>query len=125
MIVQFPTDLVIRSKAASQMALETTSADESFERLDKEEYNNILELKQFDGLPYSSIFYNLLKESKALLIWNIKSDFMNALAKEQVLIVAASVATGRSSQVAREVDGSGDFLILINKQIDPSAFHLP
>ncbi|XP_061646723.1 putative pre-mRNA-splicing factor ATP-dependent RNA helicase DHX32 isoform X1 [Phyllopteryx taeniolatus] len=84
----------MRSEAVGPMALDTLSVQDSLE-----EYDGVLELNQFDGLPYSSRFYTLLKERKNLPIWNIKSDFMDALVKEQVVIVAAATATGRSSQI--------------------------
>lgn len=65
------------------------------------EYDDILELNQFDGLPYSSRFYKLLGERKELPVWKAKCDFMDALAKEQFVSVTGSAKTGRSSQVSR------------------------
>lgn len=64
------------------------------------EYDDILELNQFDGLPYSSRFYKLLKERKELPVWKAKCDFMDTLAKEQFVVVSGSAKTGRSSQVS-------------------------
>lgn len=64
------------------------------------EYDDILELNQFDGLPYSSRFYKLLRERKELPVWKAKSDFMDTLAKEQFVIVSGCAKTGRSSQVS-------------------------
>lgn len=64
------------------------------------EYDDILELNQFDGLPYSSRFYKLLKERKELPVWKAKCEFMDTLAKEQFVVVSGSAKTGRSSQVS-------------------------
>lgn len=64
------------------------------------EYDDILELNQFDGLPYSSRFYKLLTERKKLPVWKAKCEFMDTLAKGQFVIVSGSAKTGRSSQVS-------------------------
>uniref|UniRef100_A0A3Q4HDY9 DEAH (Asp-Glu-Ala-His) box polypeptide 32b n=1 Tax=Neolamprologus brichardi TaxID=32507 RepID=A0A3Q4HDY9_NEOBR len=63
------------------------------------EYDDILELNQFDGLPYSSRFYKLLKERKELPVWKAKCEFMDTLAKDQFVVVSGSAKTGRSSQI--------------------------
>lgn len=63
------------------------------------DYDDILELNQFDGLPYSSRFYTLLRERKELPVWKAKHEFMDTLAKEQFVNVSGSARTGRSSQV--------------------------
>ncbi|CAG05063.1 unnamed protein product, partial [Tetraodon nigroviridis] len=63
------------------------------------DYDDILELNQFDGLPYSSRFYKLLEERKELPVWKAKCDFMDALAKEQFVSVTGSARSGRSSQI--------------------------
>ncbi len=64
------------------------------------DYDDILELNQFDGLPYSSRFYKLLRERKELPVWKAKHEFMDILAKGQFVIVSGSAKTGRSSQVS-------------------------
>ncbi|KAM8739391.1 putative pre-mRNA-splicing factor ATP-dependent RNA helicase DHX32 [Acanthopagrus schlegelii] len=63
------------------------------------EYDDILELNQFDGLPYSSRFYKLLREREELPVWTAKSDFMDTLAEGQFVVVSGSAKTGRSSQI--------------------------
>ncbi|XP_068424530.1 putative pre-mRNA-splicing factor ATP-dependent RNA helicase DHX32 [Clinocottus analis] len=63
------------------------------------ECDDILELNQFDGLPYSSRFYNLLRERKGLPVWRAKCEFMDTLAKGRFVIVSGSARTGRSSQI--------------------------
>lgn len=75
------------------------SDTEALSQGDKE-YDDILELNQFDGLPYSSRFYKLLRERKALPVWKAKCEFMDTLAKGQFVIVSGSAKTGRSSQVS-------------------------
>ncbi|KAM3605619.1 uncharacterized protein V6R79_002112 [Siganus canaliculatus] len=74
------------------------SDTESLSQGDKE-YDDILELNQFDGLPYSSRFYTLLRERKKLSVWKARSDFMDTLAKGQFVFVSGSANTGRSSQI--------------------------
>uniref|UniRef100_A0A665TUW6 Putative pre-mRNA-splicing factor ATP-dependent RNA helicase DHX32 n=1 Tax=Echeneis naucrates TaxID=173247 RepID=A0A665TUW6_ECHNA len=71
----------------------------STEGLGDKEYNDILQLNQFDGLPYSSSFYKLLKERKELPAWKAKCEFMETLAKGQFVVVSGSAKTGRSSQI--------------------------
>ncbi|XP_034093837.1 putative pre-mRNA-splicing factor ATP-dependent RNA helicase DHX32 [Gymnodraco acuticeps] len=63
------------------------------------ENDDILELNQFDGLPYSSRFYKLLRERKELPVWDAKCEFMDTLAKGRFVIVSGSAKTGRSSQI--------------------------
>ncbi|XP_074532115.1 putative pre-mRNA-splicing factor ATP-dependent RNA helicase DHX32 [Halichoeres trimaculatus] len=63
------------------------------------EYDDILELNQFDGLPYSSRFYKLLRERKELPVWKARSEFMDTLAKGQFVVVSGTAETGRSSQI--------------------------
>nr|XP_019945443.1 PREDICTED: putative pre-mRNA-splicing factor ATP-dependent RNA helicase DHX32 [Paralichthys olivaceus] len=71
---------------------------ESLSQGDKD-YDDILELNQFDGLPYSSRFYKLLKERKKLPVWRAKSEFMDTLAKGRFVVVSGSAKSGRSSQI--------------------------
>ncbi|XP_075997854.1 putative pre-mRNA-splicing factor ATP-dependent RNA helicase DHX32 [Genypterus blacodes] len=62
-------------------------------------YDDVLELNQFDGLPYSSRFYTLLKERKKLPVWKAKTEFTESLVKGQFVVVSGSATTGRSSQI--------------------------
>lgn len=79
----------------------------------KEDKDNddILELNQFDGLPYSSRFYTLLKERKELPVWKAKCEFMDVLTREQFVNVSGSARTGRSSQVVQRSITSDDSLL--------------
>ncbi|KAM4590687.1 putative pre-mRNA-splicing factor ATP-dependent RNA helicase DHX32 [Odontesthes bonariensis] len=74
------------------------SDSEALSQGDKE-YDDILELNQFDGLPYSSRFYSLLKERKELPVWRLKCEFMDMLAKGQFVVVSGFAKSGRSSQI--------------------------
>ncbi|XP_072485133.1 putative pre-mRNA-splicing factor ATP-dependent RNA helicase DHX32 isoform X1 [Notamacropus eugenii] len=58
-----------------------------------------LELNPFDGLPYSSRYYKLLKEREDLSVWKEKYPFMESLLQSQIVIVAGEAKCGKSSQV--------------------------
>lgn len=59
-----------------------------------------LELNPFDGLPYSSRYYKLLKEREDLPIWKEKYSFMENLLQNQIVIVSGDAKCGKSSQVS-------------------------
>lgn len=59
-----------------------------------------LELNPFDGLPYSSRYYKLLKEREDLPIWKEKYSFMEKLLQSQIVIVSGDAKCGKSSQVS-------------------------
>lgn len=63
------------------------------------DFGDDLELNQFDGLPYSSRYYTLLKERKTLSVWKARSEFMETLVNNQVVIVSGTAKSGKSSQV--------------------------
>ncbi|KFO38260.1 Putative pre-mRNA-splicing factor ATP-dependent RNA helicase DHX32 [Fukomys damarensis] len=58
-----------------------------------------LELNPFDGLPYSSRYYKLLKEREDLPIWKEKYSFMENLLQNQIVVVSGDAKCGKSSQV--------------------------
>uniref|UniRef100_A0A3Q1HAK0 Putative pre-mRNA-splicing factor ATP-dependent RNA helicase DHX32 n=1 Tax=Anabas testudineus TaxID=64144 RepID=A0A3Q1HAK0_ANATE len=58
-----------------------------------------LELNHFDGLPFSSRYYKLIKERKTLPVWKVKREFEDALAKNQMVLVSGTAKTGRSTQI--------------------------
>lgn len=62
-------------------------------------FGDDLELNQFDGLPFSTRYYTLLKERKTLTVWKARCEFEDALLKNQLVIVSGSAKTGRSTQV--------------------------
>ncbi|XP_054437658.1 putative pre-mRNA-splicing factor ATP-dependent RNA helicase DHX32 [Pteronotus mesoamericanus] len=82
---------------------ETRSFPESLDSSDGEEGGPLacedLELNPFDGLPYSSRYYKLLKEREALPVWTEKYSFMEKLLQNQVVIVSGDARCGASSQV--------------------------
>ncbi|EPY78215.1 putative pre-mRNA-splicing factor ATP-dependent RNA helicase DHX32 [Camelus ferus] len=57
-----------------------------------------LELNPFDGLPYSSRYYKLLKEREDLPIWKEKYSFMEYLLQNQIVIISGDAKCGKSSQ---------------------------
>ncbi|XP_030643275.1 putative pre-mRNA-splicing factor ATP-dependent RNA helicase DHX32 [Chanos chanos] len=63
------------------------------------DYDDELELNQFDGLPYSSRYYKLLRERKTLPVWGARCDFVNTLVSSQIIIVSGTAETGRSTQI--------------------------
>lgn len=70
-----------------------------------------LELNPFDGLPYSSRYYRLMKEREELPIWKEKRTFMESLLHNQIVIVSGDAKTGKSSQVST-TDSAGVFFLM-------------
>uniref|UniRef100_A0A8C4E3R9 Putative pre-mRNA-splicing factor ATP-dependent RNA helicase DHX32 n=1 Tax=Dicentrarchus labrax TaxID=13489 RepID=A0A8C4E3R9_DICLA len=62
-------------------------------------FGDDLELNQFDGLPFSSRYYKLLKERKTLSVWKVRSEFEDSLVNNQLVIVSGTAKTGRSTQI--------------------------
>ncbi|KAM4851724.1 putative pre-mRNA-splicing factor ATP-dependent RNA helicase DHX32 isoform 1-T2 [Thomomys bottae] len=58
-----------------------------------------LEVNPFDGLPYSSRYYKLLREREDLPIWKEKYSFMENLLQNQIVIISGDAKCGKSSQV--------------------------
>uniref|UniRef100_A0A9J7ZTA7 DEAH-box helicase 32 (putative) n=1 Tax=Cyprinus carpio carpio TaxID=630221 RepID=A0A9J7ZTA7_CYPCA len=61
--------------------------------------DDLLELNQFDGLPFSSRYYKLLRERKGLPVWGAKCEFMDSLMSSQIVIVTGTAKTGQSTQI--------------------------
>lgn len=79
-----------------------TSSLEVLEEVDEDfGFGDDLELNQFDGLPYSSRYYKLLKERHQLPIWESRQEFMRVLESNQLVIISGSTKTGKSTQVTR------------------------
>ncbi|XP_074519438.1 DEAD/H (Asp-Glu-Ala-Asp/His) box polypeptide 32a [Halichoeres trimaculatus] len=62
-------------------------------------FGDDLELNQFDGLPFSSRYYKLLKKRKSLPVWKVRQEFEDALVKNQLVVVSGTAKTGRSTQI--------------------------
>ncbi|XP_022049879.1 DEAD/H (Asp-Glu-Ala-Asp/His) box polypeptide 32a [Acanthochromis polyacanthus] len=62
-------------------------------------FGDDLELNRFDGLPFSSRYYKLLKERKTLPVWKVRCQFEDVLAENQLVIVSGTAKTGRSTQI--------------------------
>ncbi|XP_028991046.1 DEAD/H (Asp-Glu-Ala-Asp/His) box polypeptide 32a isoform X3 [Betta splendens] len=62
-------------------------------------FGDDLELNRFDGLPFSSRYYKLLKERKTLPVWKVKCEFEDALVSSHVVIVSGTARTGTSTQI--------------------------
>ncbi|XP_075072089.1 putative pre-mRNA-splicing factor ATP-dependent RNA helicase DHX32 isoform X2 [Mixophyes fleayi] len=58
-----------------------------------------LELNPFDGLPYSSRFYQLLKQREDLPVWKTKYVFLESLLQNQIVVVSGGAKCGKSSQI--------------------------
>uniref|UniRef100_A0A3Q4MPU5 DEAH (Asp-Glu-Ala-His) box polypeptide 32a n=1 Tax=Neolamprologus brichardi TaxID=32507 RepID=A0A3Q4MPU5_NEOBR len=89
-----------KSKAENNLAEPSVCPDrEESPAEDTFGFGDDLELNQFDGLPFSSRYYKLLKERKTLSVWKVKCQFEDALANNQLVIVSGAAKTGRSTQV--------------------------
>ncbi|MCI4384519.1 hypothetical protein PGIGA_G00039600 [Pangasianodon gigas] len=77
-----------------------TTSLKSLEEVDEDfGFGDDLELNQFDGLPYSSRYYKLLKERHQLPIWASRQEFMRVLETNQLVIISGTTKTGKSTQV--------------------------
>lgn len=74
-----------------------------------------LELNPFDGLPYSSRYYKLLKEREDLPIWKEKYSFMENLLQNQIVIVSGDAKCGKSSQVSSRCEIEFALCVVITK----------
>nr|XP_046233234.1 DEAD/H (Asp-Glu-Ala-Asp/His) box polypeptide 32a [Scatophagus argus] len=84
------------------MSAENNSAEPESEECPTEDsfgFGDDLELNQFDGLPFSSRYYKLLKERKTLSVWKVRCEFEDVLVNNQLVIVSGTAKTGRSTQI--------------------------
>ncbi|CAN9509193.1 unnamed protein product [Ophioblennius macclurei] len=79
--------------ASSESHIHPESGEDAFG------FGDDLELNQFDGLPFSSRYYKLLKERKTLSVWKVRSQFKDALVENQLVVVSGTAKTGRSTQI--------------------------
>lgn len=85
----FPGKLVDASSSSSSFPIaDPAMADEE-----------AMEVNTATGLPFSRRYRKLLQQRKILPVWAYRSKFLDALAKHQVVIVAAPPGSGKSTQV--------------------------
>lgn len=65
--------------------------------------DDLLELNQFDGLPFSSRYYKMFRERKGLPVWGAKREFMDSLTNSQIVLVTGTAKTGQSTQVSQKL----------------------
>ncbi|XP_032429827.1 DEAD/H (Asp-Glu-Ala-Asp/His) box polypeptide 32a [Xiphophorus hellerii] len=81
------------------ISIEADIFSESGEESSSFGFGDDLELNQFDGLPFSSRYYELLEKRKALPVWKVRSKFEDALENNQLVIVSGVAQTGSSTQI--------------------------
>ncbi|KAG7264133.1 hypothetical protein CRUP_018675 [Coryphaenoides rupestris] len=59
-------------------------------------------LNPFDGLPFSSRYYRLLRERRGLPVWGARGHVLGALLHHQLLVLSGTARSGKSTQPRRQ-----------------------
>ncbi|RZR79342.1 hypothetical protein BHM03_00005058 [Ensete ventricosum] len=73
----------------------------------EKEKGEAVEVNPVTGSPFSRRYHKLLERRMKLPVWGQRSKFLDALAKRQVVVVAAPPGSGKSTQIPQFVIEAG------------------